>query len=392
MAKISKFLSPKELAEYYIANNLNKLEVINLLFSIIEECGDGKIRAEYIKLFDDLHLHNKKVFQFLEHLLISDENSVVRATSAKLIMRKYPNEMLLPIKWTIQKDKSFLVLTMINKHLSNVNNEVDDVLIKELSARVQKIADNYGLVQQEALFLMDIGFDEVLYKDTRTSNRFNIIYGNNNIMCAVRNGYIRALSISSWTPESLPKSIGNLSKLRYLNLSCNDLTLLPESMESLSRLRYLDLGWNEFTTIPNFLAKVNSIRYLRLDLDHNEIETIPKFVKKLKQLKYLNLKSNKIKKIPISIGLLKNLEVLDLRENEIETIPYSIGLLTSLKELLLSHNKIISLPNTITQLKSLEVLDLAYNNINDFPKEIYKLKNLRSLNLKNNNITDATNS
>lgn len=392
MEENNKFLALNEINEYIMANNLNKSEIIDFLSIIIDETRDNNLRAAYISLFDKLNVNDKKVFLFLEHLLISDESPIVRGASAKIMIKRYPDEMVLPLIYAIQKDKSFNVLNVIHQVILRADFKSKNILIEEFNKRVNKIASNFNIVPQEALFLMHMGFNEILYKDTLSSDNFNITYGNNNMMCAIRKKHIRAISISSWKHENLPKSIANLSRLTYLNLSCNDLSLLPKSMESLSRLRYLDLGWNNFIKIPSFLENFNSSKYLRLDLDHNEIEKIPKWIRKLRNIKYLNLKNNKIRKIPNSIGLLKSLEVLDLRENEIEIIPNSIGLLSSLKELLLSGNRIRKIPKTLSLLKSLEVLDLGSNYIEKVPKELKKLNSLRSLNLKNNKISNSSDS
>ncbi len=387
MAYISNRFTPKELYELINQNNMSKSEAINVLFSLIEESNPGEIRAKYVNMFENLALKNKKVFNFIENLLISDESQVVRATAAKVIVKLFPEDILDPLKWIIQNDNSAYVLTTINNLIRKIDNQYSDILNTEYSKRLEAIAINYGVILKEAEFLMDIGLNPGFHRDFDSISKPNVIYGDN-ILVIVKKNHIRAISLSNWKPESLPESISNLEKLKYLNLSCNELKILPTSIDELSRLKFLDLGWNKFQSIPSFLAKVKSVKNFRLDLDHNEIKSIPKWIDKLESLSYLNLRNNQIKEIPESIGYLNNLEYLDLRENQIELIPESIGLNTSLKVLWLNNNKIKYIPNSIGSLKLLEVLDLGNNSLQEIPEAISKLKSLEYLNLKNNQIKE----
>ncbi len=391
MAFISSTFTPEEIYELINKNNMSKSEAINVLFSLIEECNAGDIRAEYVNLLEKLALKSKKVFRIIENLLISDESQAVRATAARVIVNMFPEDMIVPLKWTIQNDNSVVVLRTITNLIKNIENHYSDILNTTYLKRLEQIASLYGVILKEVEFLMDIGLNVDFHKNSHLNSTRHVIYGNN-IMAIVQKNHIRAISLSSWKPESLPESISNLEKLKYLNLSCNELRVLPTSVDLLSRLRYLDLGWNKFTSIPSFLAKVKSVKNFRLDLDHNEIKSIPTWIGKLKSLNYLNLRSNQIKIIPDSICYLKNLEYLDLRENQIELIPDSIGLNTSLKVLWLNNNKIKYIPNSIGSLKLLEVLDLGNNDIQEIPESISMLKSLEYLNLKNNQIKNIPDS
>jgi len=387
VAYISSIFTPKELYEHINKNHISKFEAIHILFSLIEECNLGDTRVEYVNLFEKLSLKNKKVFNFIENLLISDESEAVRATAAKVIVKLFPEDIVDPLKWIIQNDNSSYVLTTINNLIRKIDNQYSDILNTEYLKRLEAIALNYGVILKEAEFLMDIGLNPGFHRNFDSNSKRNVIYGNN-VLVITKKNHVRAISLSNWKPESLPESISNLEKLKYLNLSCNELKLLPTSIDELSQLKFLDLGWNKFQSIPSFLAKVKSVKNFRLDLDHNEIKSIPKWIDKLESLNYLNLRNNQIKEIPDSIGNLKNLEYLDLRENQIELIPESIGLNTSLKVIWLNNNKIKYIPKSIGSLKLLEVLDLGNNVIQEIPEEISKLKSLEYLNLKNNQIKE----
>ena len=391
MAIISKTLTPNQILDYLNKNNINKSEAINILFSLIEECNTGEMRAKFVEIFEKMDLKSKKSFNFIENLLISDETPEVRIAAAKVLINIFPANILNPLKWVIQNDNSVVVLRLLNKFIQNLNDPYNSTLRRELLKRYEEIASNYGVILKEAEFLMDMGLNQSFYKDSPSNSLRNVIYGDN-IIAIIKKKHIRAISISSWRPASLPETINNLEKLKYLNLSCNELKILPKSMDLLTRLNYLDLGWNNFTSIPSFFAKVKIVKNLRLDLNHNEIKSIPDWINKLKSLNYLNLRDNKIQSIPNSIGYLKNLQYLDLRENQIQHIPDSIGLINSLRILWLNNNKIKSIPNSIGYLKFLKVLDLGNNEIQEIPESLCMLKSLEYLNLKNNQIKDIPHS
>ena len=384
MAYINSRFTPKELDELIFKKDMSKSEAMNVLFSLIEGSNSGEIRANYINIFEKLSLKNKKVFDFIEHLLVSDESHVVRATAAEVIIKLFPEDSVAPLKWIIQNDNSSHVLITIKNLIKNLGNQYSNILNIEYSKRLEAISINFGVIPKEIGFLLDIGLNPDSFRDLDSVSKRNVIYGDS-ILVIIKNKHVRAISLSNWKPESLPESIKNLEKLKYLNLSCNELKILPTSVDELSQLKFLDLGWNKFQSIPGFLAKVKSVKNFRLDLDHNEIKSIPHWIDNL-ELHYLNLRDNQIKVIPDSIGNLKSLEYLDLRENQIELIPESIGLNVSLKVLWLSNNKIKNIPGSIGSLKLLEVLDLENNYIQEIPETLSELKSLYYLNVRNNPI------
>ena len=54
------------------------------------------------------------------------------------------------------------------------------------------------------------------------------------------------LSGNDFNESPIPKFIGSLSNLKYLDLSCANLSgPVPHQLENLSHLQYLNLGWND---------------------------------------------------------------------------------------------------------------------------------------------------
>jgi hypothetical protein len=72
----------------------------------------------------------------------------------------------------------------------------------------------------------------------------------------------------------VPKSLGNLTALRYLDLGGNQLTTVPKSLGNLTALTDLDLGGNQLTTVPKSLGNLTTLS--RLDLNDNQLTAIPR--------------------------------------------------------------------------------------------------------------------
>ena len=141
--------------------------------------------------------------------------------------------------------------------------------------------------------------------------------------------------------DSLPSSIGNLTKLTDLNLELNGLTRIPSSIGNLVNLTALYLGVNQLTgNIPSSIGNLVKL-HVNLDLEYNQLSgTIPSSLGNLKKLNYLWLFNNQLTgNIPCSIGNLVNLEELDLNNNQLSgRIPSSLKNASLLRYLFLSYN------------------------------------------------------
>ncbi|MCO5552601.1 hypothetical protein L7F22_006115 [Adiantum nelumboides] len=68
--------------------------------------------------------------------------------------------------------------------------------------------------------------------------------------------------------RELPPGIGNLQKLKVLNLSCNQLKVLPESFASLTNLQDLDLSGNPLRVPPMHIANQGTEAVLKYMADY----------------------------------------------------------------------------------------------------------------------------
>jgi len=87
-------------------------------------------------------------------------------------------------------------------------------------------------------------------------------------------GKITSLTIDGNTNSecninSLPSNISNLTQLKTLDLSNNQLTNLPSEIVDLNNLQYLNLSGNNFTTFPPELCNINNLNLIIDNFDYS---------------------------------------------------------------------------------------------------------------------------
>ncbi|KAM5552447.1 hypothetical protein ABKV19_027008 [Rosa sericea] len=206
------------------------------------------------------------------------------------------------------------------------------------------------------------------------------------------------LSSNDFQGIHIPKFIGELTSLRYLNFSSirylNSVAgEIPSSLGNLSNLNYLDLG-SSYSSLSsknlNWLSHLSSLKYLNLggvNLSSTGVSWLHE-VNMLPSLLELHLSSCKIgeNQLPLSMPTINftSLLVLDMSWNSINfSYPKWIFNLTSLTKVDLSWNS-VSGPflDEFVRLKSLEHLDLRRVGLKgQFPKFSGNLCRLKSLSL-----------
>lgn len=135
------------------------------------------------------------------------------------------------------------------------------------------------------------------------------------IQCSNQTCSVSTLSLEAYNLKgSLPSELGNLLKLKSLDVNNNELiATIPPVLGNLSRLESLDLDINQLTgTIPPELG--NLLRLESLNLDINKLTgTIPSELGNLVRLELLDLFKNRFTgTIPAELGNLSGLESLYL--------------------------------------------------------------------------------
>ncbi len=212
--------------------------------------------------------------------------------------------------------------------------------------------------------------------------------------------HLKVLDLSDNQLSTLPESISNLSNLSELYLSKNQLRSLPESLGNLTSLNSLYLSENQLRSLPESLGNLTSLNSLYLS--ENQLTNLPESIGNLTSLNSLDLSKNQLTNLPESIGNLTSLNSLDLSENQLTNLPESIGNLVNLTGefnwspivtymsygLNLEENQLTSLPESLGNLTSLNILNLRGNQLRSLPESLGNLTSLNSLDLSKNQLTN----
>ncbi|CAM8955341.1 unnamed protein product [Rhodiola kirilowii] len=189
------------------------------------------------------------------------------------------------------------------------------------------------------------------------------------ITCGRRHQRVIALDLAGLGfTGTLSPYIGNLTFLRYLNLSnCNIKGVVPEEIGQLSRLRV-------------FSMRSNALR-----------GSIPLHLTNCSELRIINLGQNHLTRtIPSQLGSLSELEFLSMGQNNLTgDIPSTLGNISSLTKLELDVNRLLgSIPSSLGKLGSLRILYLGINNLSGpLPLSLYNLSSLTELSLDDNGLS-----
>ncbi|GKV31117.1 hypothetical protein SLEP1_g39853 [Rubroshorea leprosula] len=190
---------------------------------------------------------------------------------------------------------------------------------------------------------------------------------------------------------SIPDSIGQLSKLESIYLSSNQLSgSIPDSIGQLSKLESIDLSGNHLSgSIPDSIRQLSKLESIYLS--RNQLNgSIPDSIEQLSKLEIIDLSHNQLSgSIPNSIGQLSKLRSIYLSSNQLSgSIPDSIRQLSKLRSIYLSGNQLSgSIPDSIGQLSKLEIIDLSDNQLSgSIPDGIRQLSNLEYLSFSSNKL------
>ena len=124
---------------------------------------------------------------------------------------------------------------------------------------------------------------------------------------------LRYLDVSHIRLTALPEALGNLTQLQHLDVSHNRLTALPVALGNLIQLQHLNVSGNRLSEVSEMFARFSQLQWL--DASHIQLTALPEALGNLIQLQHLNVSGNQLTSLPIELCNLSRLEAIYLHGN-----------------------------------------------------------------------------
>jgi hypothetical protein len=229
-------LTPKQIFTQLRDKAINKPTGIEKLISIIEKSNDNDERIEALNTFKRLHFKDKRLFDLLENLLISDYSEKVRKISAEIIRDDFIDNSYIPMEWALNHESSpqclkviYDTLILALKKLENQENAFSKEILIKLVNKIEKedfLVDLMVLKKEKGLAnLTNRTLIEILI------NYYTIIYFEKvywRIRYDIENFQIIQLNFIFKGLIKLPVELQNLHSLKSLIFRYNQISSIPE--------------------------------------------------------------------------------------------------------------------------------------------------------------------
>ncbi len=245
-------------------------------------------------------------------------------------------------------------------------------LIKDIEERRE-----YGIV-----WLFAPEYEVMVDLDRLSGKRLRLCADSDDIACnfVMKQGHVIGLDLHRLKLQELPSMMHQLTLLRRLNASENQITKLPDNYGMLQNLEKLDLSHNRLIKLPNSFGNLRSLKYL--DISFNFLEYLPDSIANLQSLEVLNLCENHLRILPECIGDIRTLRSLNVGANELTRIPESLGNLIRLEKLFLIGIQLTIFPELIGNFSKLEILYITSSSgLTTLPDIFDKLPRLKYLDI-----------
>ena len=131
-------IDPATILQKVKVGQLSKSEALKILESILTESESDIKRTKAIQSIGALSFYTNTVYKLLEKSMISDESSLVRVESAKIILDSFSDRDFSPILWAIENENSIVFFKLLLdffelnslKKLTLIKNQVINKLTK----------------------------------------------------------------------------------------------------------------------------------------------------------------------------------------------------------------------------------------------------------------------
>ena len=291
--------------------------------------------ADTVAIFDNQNITSYKMISDFDPnldnwvwIIVNDSRNQSSISPPQLLKNSPPAQSSLSLKlddndnltlnWTKNNDADFIKYSLYHSqnpdlknknliHETNNQNETSFNYIVTDHSRInyfQLVVEDIFGVQTNSVFISGVPTDLQVLLDIVLDNNLNVIPSELGTQ-VWENGRLIELSIGDWSDgggtqiQTLPENFGNLSKLKNLWLSYNNLKNFPKSFTELSNLEILELRSNKISEIPKSLTELSSLKYL--GLSYNKISTLPEWVNEFNFVNKFYLSHNNLAEIPESI-------------------------------------------------------------------------------------------
>ncbi|KAL5718985.1 hypothetical protein ACHQM5_011829 [Ranunculus cassubicifolius] len=219
---------------------------------------------------------------------------------------------------------------------------------------------------------------EFVFKNLISLRVFRATYVSNLPRSIGKLKHLRYLDLTWYPSNELPKSICSLRNLQTLKLCQNyNLQKLPESIHKLINLRHLDLSYCRRFESLDGIEKLINLRHVILSYC-SSLSQLPDGIEKLVNLRHLDSHGcDSLTQLPDGIGELINLRYLDLSGyRSLTQLPDGIGELINLRRLVLPGN----LPIWSVRVGKLSLLEDLGNFVVGTEESGHSIKELHHLN------------
>jgi hypothetical protein len=175
-------------------------------------------------------------------------------------------------------------------------------------------------------------------------------------------------SLTNEVRSSAELAVGGSDCIERVSLK-EGLTEVPRCLlDSAPRVRFLDLSGNDLTTLPEWLPELQNLEVLFVS--YNRFSHVPEILGKMPKLRMLGMRGNQIEQLS-GAALPSSLIWLTLTDNFLQSLPPELGKVPGLRKLLLAGNRLERLPQTFRDARALELIRLSANRFDEFPPWLF---------------------